>query len=99
MTTHLYRMFVDGVVTSSFVLTSTSDPEAVPDSQTSQRVSRTPPPPAPHIPPQMPPLPSPVAPHGAPDPALAAGVHPDFLVPPSARYASYTVGDLLAQHG
>uniref|UniRef100_A0A0D3C0Q2 Uncharacterized protein n=2 Tax=Brassica TaxID=3705 RepID=A0A0D3C0Q2_BRAOL len=43
----------------------------------------------------MPPPPAPAAP---PQPAPeAAGVHPDFLVPPSAPYTTYTVDDLLSQ--
>uniref|UniRef100_A0A0D3C072 Uncharacterized protein n=1 Tax=Brassica oleracea var. oleracea TaxID=109376 RepID=A0A0D3C072_BRAOL len=70
-----------------------SSSKAVPDSQTSQRVSWSPPPPAPHMPP--PPLP----PAAAPQPVLAGAVHPDLRVPPSAPYARYTVEDLLAQPG
>ena len=30
---------------------------------------------------------------------MAAGIHPDLLVQPSAPYAMYTVEDLLAQPG
>ena len=77
--------------------TSCSGPsfsEVVPDSQTSQRVSWTHPPPAPQIPAQMPPPPPP--PH---EPALAAGVHSDLRVPPSTPYAGYIVKDLFAQPG
>lgn len=91
-------MFVDGVGTSLSVPSSSSDPEAVPDSQTSQRVYRSLPP----FPPQMPPphMPAPPAPEAPPQPApAAAGVHLDSLVPPSAPYTTYTVEDLLAQHG
>uniref|UniRef100_A0A0D3CTA5 Uncharacterized protein n=1 Tax=Brassica oleracea var. oleracea TaxID=109376 RepID=A0A0D3CTA5_BRAOL len=46
------QMFHDGIGTSS---SGPSSPEAVPDSQTSQRVSCSPPPPAPHMPPPPPP--------------------------------------------
>ena len=84
------QMFHDGVGTSS---SSPSSFEAVSDSQTSQRVSWSPPPPAPHMPP--PPLP----PAAAPQPVPAGAVHPDLRVPPSAPYARYTVDDFLAQPG
>ena len=83
-----------------------SDPETVPKTQSSQRVSRSPPsgalsvprfvaPPAPHahvpeVPPHVPP---PMA------PPMPAGIHPDLMVPPSALYSQYTVEDLLAQPG
>lgn len=46
----------------------------------------------------MRPPPPPAAPPAAPDPAPAAGVHPDLCVLPSAPYARYKVEDLLAQH-
>ncbi|KAF3543579.1 hypothetical protein DY000_02007436 [Brassica cretica] len=84
------QMFHDGVGTSS---SGPSSSEAVPDSQISQRVSWSPPPPAPHMPP---PPPSPAA---APQPVPAGAVHPDLRVPPSPPYARYTVDDLLAQPG
>uniref|UniRef100_A0A0D3D2Q6 Uncharacterized protein n=1 Tax=Brassica oleracea var. oleracea TaxID=109376 RepID=A0A0D3D2Q6_BRAOL len=84
------QMFYDGVGTSS---SGPSSSEAVPDSQTSQRVSWSPPPPAPHMPPPPPP------PAAAPRPVPAGAVHPDLCVPPSTPYARYTVEDLLAQPG
>ena len=83
------QMFHDGVGTFSSGLSSS---EAVPDSQTSQRFSWSPPPPpVPHMPPPPPP------PAAAPRPVPAGAVHPDLRVPPSAPYARYTVEDLLAQ--
>uniref|UniRef100_A0A0D3A9U7 Uncharacterized protein n=1 Tax=Brassica oleracea var. oleracea TaxID=109376 RepID=A0A0D3A9U7_BRAOL len=86
---HTYsQMFRDGVRTSS----GPSSSEAFPDSQTSQRVSWSPPP-APHMPPPPPP------PAAAPQPVPAGADHPDLGVPPSAPYARYTVEDLLAQLG
>ena len=90
-TSHTYsQMFHDGVGTCS---SGPSSSEAVPDSQTSQRVSWSPPPSAPHMPP--PPLP----PAATPKPVPAGAHHPDLCVPPSAPYARYTVEDLLAQPG
>uniref|UniRef100_A0A0D3E917 Uncharacterized protein n=1 Tax=Brassica oleracea var. oleracea TaxID=109376 RepID=A0A0D3E917_BRAOL len=79
-----------------------SDPETVPETQSSQRVSRSPPsgapsvprfvsPPAPHA--HVPEVPPPVP------PPMPAGIHPDLMVPPSALYSQYTVEDLLAQPG
>ncbi|KAF3608785.1 hypothetical protein DY000_02049421 [Brassica cretica] len=89
------QIFHDGIGTSS---SGPSSSEAVPYSQTSQRVSWSPPPPAPHMPPpHMPPPPPPPA--AAPQPVPAGAVHPDLRVPPSAPYARYTVKDLLAQPG
>ena len=76
------QMFHDGIGTC---FSGPSSSEAVPDSQTSQRVSWSPPPPAPHMPP--------------PQPVPAGAIHPDLCVPPSAPYARYTVEDLLAQLG
>uniref|UniRef100_A0A0D3CQK4 Uncharacterized protein n=1 Tax=Brassica oleracea var. oleracea TaxID=109376 RepID=A0A0D3CQK4_BRAOL len=76
-----------------------SGPETVPETQSSQRVSRSPPsgatsaprfigppPPHDHVPPPM-------------SPPMPAGIHPDLMVPPSAPYSQYTVEDLLAQPG
>uniref|UniRef100_A0A0D3CP24 Uncharacterized protein n=1 Tax=Brassica oleracea var. oleracea TaxID=109376 RepID=A0A0D3CP24_BRAOL len=83
-------MFHDGVGTSS---SRPSSSEAVPDSQTSQSVSWSPSPPAPHMPPPPPP------PAAAPQHVPTGAVHPDLCVPPSAPYARYTVEDLLAQPG
>uniref|UniRef100_A0A0D2ZRT0 Uncharacterized protein n=1 Tax=Brassica oleracea var. oleracea TaxID=109376 RepID=A0A0D2ZRT0_BRAOL len=82
------QLFGDGSGASS---SGPSSSDAVPDSQTSQRVSWSPPPP-----PQMPPPPPPAA---APQPAPAGAVHPDLHVPSYAPYARYTVDDLLAQPG
>uniref|UniRef100_A0A0D3CF17 Uncharacterized protein n=1 Tax=Brassica oleracea var. oleracea TaxID=109376 RepID=A0A0D3CF17_BRAOL len=73
-------LFGDGSGASS---SGPSSSDAVPDSQTSQRVSWSPPPP-----PQMPPPPPPAA---APQPAPAGTVHPDLCVPSYAPYARYTV--------
>uniref|UniRef100_A0A0D3BNA3 Uncharacterized protein n=1 Tax=Brassica oleracea var. oleracea TaxID=109376 RepID=A0A0D3BNA3_BRAOL len=83
-------MIHDGVGKSS---SGPSSSEAVPDSQTSQRVSWSSSPPAPHMP--APPSP----PAAAPQPVPAGAVHPDLCVPPSAPYARYKVEDLLAQPG
>lgn len=84
----------DGVGTSSSTPSSSSDLEAVPGSQTSQRVFWTPPLVAPHIPPMMPPS---SAPYAAPLAAIdgvplapAARVDSDLLVLPSAPYTRYT---------
>ncbi|XP_048628107.1 uncharacterized protein LOC111215870 [Brassica napus] len=72
-------------------------PDTVPDSQSSQRVSQSPP----FVVPLVPPFASPHVHHDhVPEevpPAPAAGIHPDLLVPPSAPYTIYTVEDLLAQ--
>uniref|UniRef100_A0A0D2ZWB9 Uncharacterized protein n=1 Tax=Brassica oleracea var. oleracea TaxID=109376 RepID=A0A0D2ZWB9_BRAOL len=81
-----------------------SGPETVPETQSSQRVSQSPPsgapsvprfvaPPAPHshVLEVSPPVPPPMA------PLMAAGIHPDLMVTPSAPYSQYTVEDLLAQ--
>ncbi|KAJ4885186.1 Uncharacterized protein Rs2_35279 [Raphanus sativus] len=85
------EMFGDGAGTSSSGGQTSSD--AVPDSQTSQRVW-SPPHPAPQMAP--PPPPPPAAPQ---DPIPGADVHPDLRVPPHAPYARYTVDDLLSQPG
>uniref|UniRef100_A0A0D3CNM7 Uncharacterized protein n=1 Tax=Brassica oleracea var. oleracea TaxID=109376 RepID=A0A0D3CNM7_BRAOL len=76
-----------------------SGPETLPETQSSQRVSRSPPsgapsalrfiatpPPHDHVPPPM-------------APPIPAGIHPDLMVPPSAPYSQYTAEDLLAQPG
>uniref|UniRef100_A0A0D3AVA1 Uncharacterized protein n=1 Tax=Brassica oleracea var. oleracea TaxID=109376 RepID=A0A0D3AVA1_BRAOL len=73
-----------------------SGPETVPETQSSQRVSRPPSSSAPsvhHVPPPMAPptMPPPVA------PLMPAEIHPDFMMPPSAPYSQYTVEDLLGQ--
>uniref|UniRef100_A0A0D3ADT3 Uncharacterized protein n=1 Tax=Brassica oleracea var. oleracea TaxID=109376 RepID=A0A0D3ADT3_BRAOL len=82
------RLFCDGSRASS---SGPSSSDAVPDSQTFQRVSWSPPPP-----PQMPPPPPPAT---APQPAPVGAVHPDLCVPSYAPYARYTVEDLLDQPG
>ena len=70
---------------------SSSDPETVPETQCSQRVSRSPSSSAPHVP-------LPIAPPTMPPP-MPAEIHPDLMVPPSAPYSQYTVEDLLHQPG
>uniref|UniRef100_A0A0D3DBQ6 Uncharacterized protein n=1 Tax=Brassica oleracea var. oleracea TaxID=109376 RepID=A0A0D3DBQ6_BRAOL len=80
------QLFGDGSGTSS---SGPSSSDAVPDSQTSQRVFFSPP-----LPPQMPPPPPPAA---APQPVPEDAVHPDLCVPSYAPFARYTVEDLLAQ--
>uniref|UniRef100_A0A0D3BH49 Uncharacterized protein n=1 Tax=Brassica oleracea var. oleracea TaxID=109376 RepID=A0A0D3BH49_BRAOL len=76
-----------------------SGPETVPETQSSQRVSRSPFSSAPHVPlPMAPPtMPPPVPPPMAPP--MPAEIHPDLMVPPSAPYSQYTVKDLLRQRG
>uniref|UniRef100_A0A0D3EB50 Uncharacterized protein n=1 Tax=Brassica oleracea var. oleracea TaxID=109376 RepID=A0A0D3EB50_BRAOL len=73
-------------------------PETVSETQSSQRVSRSPSssaPSVPHVPPPMaPPMPAaPVPPLMAPP--MPADIHPDLMVPPSAPYSQYTVEDIL----
>uniref|UniRef100_A0A0D3DN59 Uncharacterized protein n=1 Tax=Brassica oleracea var. oleracea TaxID=109376 RepID=A0A0D3DN59_BRAOL len=76
-----------------------SGPETVPETQSSQRVSRSPSSSAPHVPllmapPTMPPPePLPMA------PPMPAEIHPDLMVPLSVPYSQYTVEDLLRQPG
>uniref|UniRef100_A0A0D3BN49 Uncharacterized protein n=1 Tax=Brassica oleracea var. oleracea TaxID=109376 RepID=A0A0D3BN49_BRAOL len=82
------QLFGDGSDTSSSFPSSS---DAVPDSQTSQRVFSSPP-----LPPQMPPPPPPAA---ALQPVPEGAVHPDLCVPSYAPFARYTVEDLLAQPG
>uniref|UniRef100_A0A0D3E2T4 Uncharacterized protein n=1 Tax=Brassica oleracea var. oleracea TaxID=109376 RepID=A0A0D3E2T4_BRAOL len=82
------QLFADGSGTSS---SGPSSSDAVPESQTSQRVFSSPP-----LPPQMPPPPPPVA---APQPVPEGAVHLDLRVLPYAPFARYTVEDLLAQPG
>uniref|UniRef100_A0A0D3BFC4 Uncharacterized protein n=1 Tax=Brassica oleracea var. oleracea TaxID=109376 RepID=A0A0D3BFC4_BRAOL len=64
-----------------------SGPETVPETQSSQRVSRSPSSSAPHVPrPMAPPMmPPPVPPPMAPP--MPAEIHPDLMVPPSAPYS------------
>uniref|UniRef100_A0A0D3CUH0 Uncharacterized protein n=1 Tax=Brassica oleracea var. oleracea TaxID=109376 RepID=A0A0D3CUH0_BRAOL len=74
-------------------------PETVPETQSSQIVSRSPSSSAPHVPLPMalstmpPPMPPPIA------PPMPAEIHPDLMVPPSAPYSHYTVENLLRQPG
>uniref|UniRef100_A0A0D3BSB2 Uncharacterized protein n=1 Tax=Brassica oleracea var. oleracea TaxID=109376 RepID=A0A0D3BSB2_BRAOL len=82
------QLFGDGSGTSSSSLLSS---DAVPGTQTSQRVFSSPP-----LPPQMPPTPPPAA---APQPVPEGAIHPDLRVPSYAPFARYTVEDLLAQPG
>uniref|UniRef100_A0A0D3CI63 Uncharacterized protein n=1 Tax=Brassica oleracea var. oleracea TaxID=109376 RepID=A0A0D3CI63_BRAOL len=109
-TQHYSQMFGEPgtrIGTSSSSAPSSSFPETVPDSQSSQRVSQSPPfgaPPVPlYVPPLVPRFDAPPAHHDhvpeeAPPP-MAAGIHPDLQVSPSAPYAMYTINDLLAQLG
>ena len=100
---------------SSSSTPDSSFPETVPDSQSYQWVSQSPSFGAPLVPPYVPPpvppyVPPPVprfdtppthhdhVPEEAPPP-MAAEIHPDLFVLPSAPYAIYTVEDLLAQLG
>ena len=92
----------DGSGTSSSGPSSSgpSSSTAVPDSQPSQRVAWSPPPPQ-MPPPQMPPphMPPPPPPAAAPEPVPEGAVHPDLRVPSYAPFARYTVEDLLVQPG
>ena len=87
------QLFGDGSGTSSSGTSSSgpSSSDAVPDSQTSQRVFSSHP-----LTPQMPPPPPPAA---APEPVPEGAVHPDLCVPSYAPFATYTVEDLLVQPG
>ena len=74
-------------------------PETVPETQSSQRVSRSPSSSAPHVPlPMTPPTKSPLVPPPM-APPMPAEIHPDLMVPPSAPYSQYTVEDILGQPG
>ncbi|KAL0712879.1 hypothetical protein Bca4012_019857 [Brassica carinata] len=89
---------------SSSTAPSSSGPDSVPETQSSQRVSpsgvRSVAPPAPHDH-HVPEVPPPVPPHVPPPMAaeMPAQIHPDLMVPPSAPYSQYTVEDILAQLG
>uniref|UniRef100_A0A0D2ZRT9 Uncharacterized protein n=1 Tax=Brassica oleracea var. oleracea TaxID=109376 RepID=A0A0D2ZRT9_BRAOL len=79
-----------------------SDPETVPETQSSQRVSRSPYSSAPSVPPVPPLMAPPTMPPPMPPPMappMPAGVHPDLMVPPSAPYSQYTVEDILRLPG
>ena len=90
---------------SSSSAPSSSVPKTVLDSQSSRRVSQSPPfgapPVTPYVAPLVPLFDSPPAHHDhVPEetpPPIAAEIHPDLLVPPSAPYSMDTVEDLLAQ--
>uniref|UniRef100_A0A0D3E6Q7 Uncharacterized protein n=1 Tax=Brassica oleracea var. oleracea TaxID=109376 RepID=A0A0D3E6Q7_BRAOL len=92
---------------SSFALGSSSapgssGPETVPETQSSERVSRSPSSNAPSVPHVSPPMAPPtMLPHVPPPmaPPMPAEIHPDLMVPPSAPYFQYTVEDLLGQPG
>uniref|UniRef100_A0A0D3A9U3 Uncharacterized protein n=1 Tax=Brassica oleracea var. oleracea TaxID=109376 RepID=A0A0D3A9U3_BRAOL len=102
-TQHYSQMFGEpGTRTgaSSSTAPSSSFPETVPDSQSSQRVYQTPP----YVLPPVPRFDAPSTHHDhvleeVPPPMVPDEIHPDLLVPPSASYAMYTVDDLLAQPG
>ena len=95
---------------SSSTTPSSSGPDSVPETQSSQRVSPTSPgvqsvaPPA-HHDHHVPEVPPPAPPHVPPPMAaempaeMPAPIHPDLMVPPSAPYSQYTVEDILAQPG
>ncbi|KAL0854271.1 hypothetical protein Bca101_059423 [Brassica carinata] len=102
LTSHYRQLFGDPGSRLDPSASSSSDPdflipETVPDSQSSQRVFQSSPSGAPPVPRfDAPPahhdhIPEEVA------PSMAAGIHPDLLVQPSAPYAMYTVEDFLAQ--
>uniref|UniRef100_A0A0D3APF0 Uncharacterized protein n=1 Tax=Brassica oleracea var. oleracea TaxID=109376 RepID=A0A0D3APF0_BRAOL len=57
--------------------------ETVPETQSSQRVSRSPSSSAPHVPPPM-------------APPMPAEIHPDLMVPPSSPYSQFGVDNCLA---
>ena len=87
-------------VASSSSAPSSSFPETVPDSQSPTFGA---PPVPPYVLPPVPRFDAPPAHHDyvpeeAPPP-MAAGIHPDLQVPPSAPYAMYTVEDILAHPG
>ncbi|KAL0667681.1 hypothetical protein Bca4012_030385 [Brassica carinata] len=83
--------------TSSSSAPSSLFPETVSDSQSSQKVSQTPPFGVPLF--DAPPAHHDHVPEEAPPPVVPDEIHPDLLVPPRAPYAMYTVEDLLAQPG
>uniref|UniRef100_A0A0D3BSG2 Uncharacterized protein n=1 Tax=Brassica oleracea var. oleracea TaxID=109376 RepID=A0A0D3BSG2_BRAOL len=100
LTAHYREMF--GEPGSHLDLSSSapgsSGQETVPETQSSQRVSRSPSssaPSVPHVPlPMAPPtMPPPMA------PPMPADIHPDLMVPPSAPYSQYIVEDILRLRG
>ena len=109
-TTHYRKMFGEPgsrTCASSSSAPSSSVPETVLDSQSSQRVSQLPPFGALPVPLYVaPPVPRFDAPPGHHDhvpeeaaPLMTAGIYPDLLVLSSAPYAMYTVENLIAQSG
>uniref|UniRef100_A0A0D3CZE0 Uncharacterized protein n=1 Tax=Brassica oleracea var. oleracea TaxID=109376 RepID=A0A0D3CZE0_BRAOL len=79
-----------------------SGPKTVPETQSSQRVSRSPSSSAPSVPHVPPPMAPPTMPPSVPPPMvppMPAEIHPDLMVPPSALYLQYTVENLLGQPG
>uniref|UniRef100_A0A0D3B808 Uncharacterized protein n=1 Tax=Brassica oleracea var. oleracea TaxID=109376 RepID=A0A0D3B808_BRAOL len=94
------RLDLPSLAPGSSSAPGSSGPETIPETQSSQRVSRSPSssaPLVPHVPPPMAPptMPLPVPPPMAPP--MPAEIHPDLMVPPSAPYSQYTVKDLLGQ--
>ncbi|WZZ57339.1 hypothetical protein YC2023_057446 [Brassica napus] len=83
-------------------LAQESGQETVPETQYTQRVpgsTCSSAPSAPHVPSPMshPTMPPPVPPLMAPP--MAADIHPDLMVPPSAPFSQYTVEDILRLPG
>uniref|UniRef100_A0A0D3E452 Uncharacterized protein n=1 Tax=Brassica oleracea var. oleracea TaxID=109376 RepID=A0A0D3E452_BRAOL len=79
---------------SSSSAPGSSAPETVPETKPSQRVSWSPSSSAPSVPPVPPPtMPPPMA------PPMPVEIHPDLMVPPSARHSQCTVEDILSQPG
>ena len=77
-----------------------SRPETVPETQSSQRVSRLPFSGAPSVPRIVaPPVPHAHVPKVPPlmAPPMPAMINPDLMMPPSSPYSQYTFEDLLAQ--
>uniref|UniRef100_A0A0D3BCV7 Uncharacterized protein n=1 Tax=Brassica oleracea var. oleracea TaxID=109376 RepID=A0A0D3BCV7_BRAOL len=71
-----------------------SGPETVPETQSSQRVSRSPTFSAPSVSHVLPPMAPPTMPPHVPPPMappMPAEIHPDLIVPPNAPYSQYTV--------
>uniref|UniRef100_A0A0D3BLE5 Uncharacterized protein n=1 Tax=Brassica oleracea var. oleracea TaxID=109376 RepID=A0A0D3BLE5_BRAOL len=100
LTAHYREMFGESgsCLDPSSSAPGSSGQETVPETQSSQRVSRSPSssePSVPHVPPPMAPptMPPPVPPPMAPP--MPADIHPDLMVPPTAPYSQYTVKDIL----
>uniref|UniRef100_A0A0D3D3H6 Uncharacterized protein n=1 Tax=Brassica oleracea var. oleracea TaxID=109376 RepID=A0A0D3D3H6_BRAOL len=101
LTPHYREMFGEpgSRLDSSSSASGSSGLQTVPETHSSQRVSRSPSSSAPHVPPPMAPptMPPPVPPPMAPP--MPVEIHPDLMVPLSAPYSQYTVEDLLRQPG